>query len=1014
MKNNHAWILYIALVSFGAGAVEQNATPPASSAITATEASKPRIIERWTDGRVWQRTVTNTLADGRTIVRTNRVVDLATGMHYWDVNHWKESRPDISIVADGAEARQGPHKVHFAGNINSVGAITVTSRDAKTFRLHVLGLAYTDMATGQSVLIAGIRDSIGQLFLPNQVLYANAFSGVMADIRYAYARDGFEQDVILRENPAPPSSYGLDNESSVLEVWTEFVEAPEPVKRADSIGNVTDETLSFGKMRMMRGGAFALDAPLNRMSAAPVGKTWLVDNGRRFLIESVRHSSILAELQTLPQLQAALKRAPSVPLGSPPDAGKMPAARSRLALLNEIEPPKPGVAQPVRLAIDKSLLRGKPGLVLDFVLLESDLDDYTFQCDTEYLISGGFNIWGTLILEGGVVIKVATTNDVVMQPWGNVICKSDPYRPIVFTSQNDTTIGTDLSSPGSSAYYHGILACGQTTGLEFKHLKVSYALYGLQGYGMKIRDSQFISCSNAFYTHYYPAEIDNVLFYKCGRIFNGARYTNSVRHITVNECAKLTDSWDNVANCRVAITNSLLVNVTNNGSANITTNYTVTTTGNIFQTVGAAAHYLLDPSPYRDAGTTNIPAAVAARLRKTTTYPPLIMAPGGYYEVSQTLYPRAGRDTDLPDLGAHYDPLDYAISFVYLTNATLRVEPGTALGVFNPSNSTIAGLYLGGGAQFLPAGRADSKVMVTHYATVQEMANTNWNGPITALVQPVSGLGSAAFRCRFTDFTGLAGSTPLVKGGAITWEMTDCQFHGGSLYASNSWGFAFIYNSLFNRTVTELRFSSSAVNEFRNCTYYGGTLWLDSPEGVMTDCLFDGTRDIGELGILANPQNSKIGYTTNSPIRLETTNANDVILTSLAFQTGPLGYFYIPSNALWNAGSRNATSAGLYHYTMLTNQVKETNTTVDIGFHYAATDANGTPLDYDGDGVPDYWEDINGNGTWELTELDWKDSDTDNDGVPDGEEILQGRNPLGGALADTNNVLNLRVFTPLK
>jgi hypothetical protein len=78
--------------------------------------------------------------------------------------------------------------------------------------------------------------------------------------------------------------------------------------------------------------------------------------------------------------------------------------------------------------------------------------------------------------------------------------------------------------------------------------------------------------------------------------------------------------------------------------------------------------------------------------------------------------------------------------------------------------------------------------------------------------------------------------------------------------------------------------------------------------------------------------------------------------------------------AVLNAGSRNATNAGLYHFTMTTNNVKETNTVVDMGFHYVATDANGTPLDYDGDGVPDYWEDWNGNGGVDSGETDWRDA----------------------------------------
>ena len=94
---------------------------------------------------------------------------------------------------------------------------------------------------------------------------------------------------------------------------------------------------------------------------------------------------------------------------------------------------------------------------------------------------------------------------------------------------------------------------------------------------------------------------------------------------------------------------------------------------------------------------------------------------------------------------------------------------------------------------------------------------------------------------------------------------------------------------------------------------------------------------------------------------------------------------------------------------------KETTSTVDIGFHYVATDSSGIPLDYDGDGLPDYYEDQNGDGFAQITETDWEDQDTDNDGVNDFLEGVQGRDPLiNNTSSDSMNQNQLRVFTPLK
>jgi len=74
-------------------------------------------------------------------------------------------------------------------------------------------------------------------------------------------------------------------------------------------------------------------------------------------------------------------------------------------------------------------------------------------------------------------------------------------------------------------------------------------------------------------------------------------------------------------------------------------------------------------------------------------------------------------------------------------------------------------------------------------------------------------------------------------------------------------------------------------------------------------------------------------------------------------------------------GSTNAGAAGLAHYTTRVDQTKEseeTSAVVNIGLHYVAT-ANATnalPKDSDGDGIPDFVEDANGNGTLDDNETD--------------------------------------------
>jgi hypothetical protein len=163
----------------------------------------------------------------------------------------------------------------------------------------------------------------------------------------------------------------------------------------------------------------------------------------------------------------------------------------------------------------------------------------------------------------------------------------------------------------------------------------------------------------------------------------------------------------------------------------------------------------------------------------------------------------------------------------------------------------------------------------------------------------------------------------------------------------------------------------------------------------------------------AGPANGNYnGYVTGHT-RL-TVGANDVVLTlPLAFEKADLGDYYQPaSSGLINKGSQSATNLGLYHYTTTTNQVKETNSLVDIGFHYIAT-VNGLPSDMDNDGLADYLEDANGDGIKQASETNVNSGDSDGDGVNDYVEWLLGRNPLQ-PLATANDLnQSFKVFTPL-
>src|SRR6185369_16608060 len=142
------------------------------------------------------------------------------------------------------------------------------------------------------------------------------------------------------------------------------------------------------------------------------------------------------------------------------------------------------------------------------------------------------------------------------------------------------------------------------------------------------------------------------------------------------------------------------------------------TTG--FRTVGGGHYYLTNNSPYRDVGTTNVGTVILSEIRTKTTYPPIVYgSTNGYFTNSLNLSPQVQRDTDIPDLGYHYDPLDYLVGGMYVSNATITVNPGTAIGVYATNNFSY-GLAISENAQFSSQGYADKLNHLVEYDLVQE------------------------------------------------------------------------------------------------------------------------------------------------------------------------------------------------------------------------------------------------------------------------------------------------------
>ncbi len=452
------------------------------------------------------------------------------------------------------------------------------------------------------------------------------------------------------------------------------------------------------------------------------------------------------------------------------------------------------------------------------------------------------------------------------------------------------------------------------------------------------------------------------------------------------------------------------------------TSYTsnLTSSAGVFQTVGAGAHYLAADSPYRSVGTTSIDPTLQSDLRKKTTYPPVVYPQQSYLaNQNLVLYPQAPRNSGTPDLGWHYDPIDFAFGWVYVTNATITVKPGTVIGVYMPWTN-VYGLALGDGARLICEGSPTNLNHIVRYTTVQEATNTNWSGPFgpSIITSWLPLTTPPEVRFRFTDWSMLGNETQHLSAwsnyaGMLPIKVMDCQFHGGKLWFAGP--AAGVTNNLFERVTTVFYTDGASTSTLRNNLFFAGTIDV-GVLGSNTNAIVFMDNFLDKVGMPGNftISNAYNGYISGYA-RLQPTNINDKILTASSYLAGTLGNYYLPTtSALINTGSTNASSVGMYHYTTVTSQAKETNSVVDLSYHYIALNG-GLPSDSDGDLLPDYLEDSNGDGVRQTTETNWPNADTDGDGVSDFIEWLEGRNPLvAGRVADTNGLVNLRIFSPLK
>jgi hypothetical protein len=959
------------------------------------------ISQRSANDNVWERTTYEQLPSGDWIPHIHRYQETATGLNFKnpETGEWEPSLEEIEIVPGGAVAKRGQHKIIFAADLATVGAIDVETPDGQRLQSHLLGLAYFDKRSGQTVFIAEITNSIGQLISSNEVWYDDAFAGVKAGVRYTYRREGFEQDVILEEQPPIPEAFGLDSGTTVLQAYTEFISPPAPtisvgVIKQGSGQQLLDKSLAFSSMKIGRGRAFLVG---NSSKSAPVAKDWTTVEGRQFLIEEVPVSEIRDQLEALPPPTASVRFSNTV---------VNVVSSRRLVPVNPMA--KAGTNR-MKMASAPSRISG---FVLDYSSLSTSQTNYTFRGDTTYYISGNVNLFGTnTTFEGGTVLKYASGVSLAVNTavtWGG-----SAYRPVLMLAKDDNSVaetltGISTGSPGNDYYAAKALyfdGSSALTNLNIDNLRILNAQAGVVINGRTnhlLSNVQIAKCANGIVATNADFTLRNALLSSVLTNFSGSTATGHVEHLTSDVAIWLNKD----IGTNLFMTNCILSAVTNLGSGTTQSVVVVSSGSGIFQTVGAGAYYLTNNSSYRDAGTTNINPVLMAQLKQKTTYPPVSVLNSNFNAVT-TLGPAVQRDTDTPDLGYHYDPMDYVFSGVNI-NTNMTISAGTTIGWFKPSSGNPYAVHLADKTVIAFNGRVDAQDYFVRTSTVQE-GNGTWGAGI-------SGFGIVGSQNQGSQNISLSSEIDMnfTTMSVLIWEQQFRDYSGYLIVRANNSTFAggncggyvtsfYFTNCLMdNQQVGTVEGNTGNEVYLRNCTLHNGYFYGQRTKGAIPisvrNCAFDQVILYGLFdsysGNATYTDYSYNAYTNaTDPFPNPTGTSHDQASVSFNWQVGPLGRFYLPTNSvLINVGHTNADLVGLYHFTTQTNQVKETNSIVDIGYHYVALDSLNNAFDTDGDGIPDYLEDTNGNGLVDGGESSW---------------LLNAYNGLSFANG-------LQVFTPLK
>jgi hypothetical protein len=941
-----------------------------------------KVVSRDDSQRIWEQVkyLTNfNLPIPRVEIITNRYTEIGSGICYQQADgQWTDSQARFILNADGSiEATEMPHKVRISPDLHSIGAVKMTLPDGRLMSSTFRGLYLHDSSTQKRLLVSDITNSIGTLVSSNVLVYSNCFASLEGDLVLKVTPAGIAQDVVIRESLAwiPFDEIAFNPQSTVLEAWTEFYEAPPPEKQTNTLAPRTvaegptaalsDESLKFGDVLMVPGraylsgisnGAIRLDGPASARDSVPVGKTWIEQDNRRFLIERLRWPEILPHFKRL-ETNAILNAASS---------GIQSARLSRRlqAIARDSHPPKllasaSGTAKPTIL-LAQALNSTSPAFIFDYTTVTCSggiCNGYRFEPNETYFISSPIIINGAATLVGGTVIKIddyETSAGITFN--GTVTCDTGPGRMVIVTCRDDDSVGSVLqpSNHDPTSAFYGLPALkisSSSPATELSYLRVSYlfqALYFDNAWLYNsVWHSQFFSCHNAFTCNNTGLSLYNVLLDHVESAIEGGNCTINGEHVTAHHGSALSYHWGGSGG--IFLNNSLIVGIPDNALNQIPTTLnppSVWLTADapaVFQSRVLGANYLAPDSPYRGIGKANIDARLRQALKTKTTHAPILLPATS--STSLILSPAVPRNTAVyPDIGYSYDVIDYVAQGLVMQAGTLLLTNGVVIGIDAGASST--GIQIAPGVELASQGSPTRMNRFVEVRSVQEQ-HGNTVGVFAMIHQQMVTTSASHLRLKFTEFIGRANLTWHIQrvNGLGSVALTDCRVFDGGIGGSPTWTqehtigltnnlFEYVYLIVVGTANTHF---DAFNNTFTNCNIgiNGGNFSWSLRDNLFLNC---------SLGVSPNTiGNSHNGYYITYP--LAGSGPNYTLTAQPNYQSGPLGNWYLPSmsSPLLNGGSRLPIASGLFHHTARASQDKEgskVSGNVDVGFHYIAVEAD--------------------------------------------------------------------------